>query len=140
VLASKRGAGMTSEPGLTQGSVQSVRKDLSRRIFAAGATIFAEGEVGTLAYILLRGDATIFIGFGTPQQRTVTTLRSGQMFGVHALMAGANRTATAVTTQGCEVLAVSEAKLKQKLEEADPFLRYWVDYLSQRVIDLSAPA
>jgi CRP-like cAMP-binding protein len=59
------------------------------------------------------------------------------MFGVHALMAGANRTATVVTTQGCDVLAVSEAKLKQKLGEADPFLRYWVDYLSQRVIDLS---
>ena len=36
------------------------------------------------------------------------------------------------------MLAVSEAKLKQKLDEADPFLRYWVDYLSKRVIDLSA--
>ena len=37
----------------------------------------------------------------------------------------------------CDVLAISEAKLKQKLDEADPFLRYWVDYLSKRVIDLS---
>ena len=60
------------------------------------------------------------------------------MFGVHALMAGAHRTATAVRALGCDVLAVSEAKLKQKLDEADPFLRYWVDYLSKRVIDLSA--
>ena len=128
---------MTIDPGTSQAPVQSVRKDLSRRTFPAGATIFAEGDVGTVAYILLRGDVAIFIGHGTPNQRTVTTLRSGQMFGVHALMAGAQRNATAVTTQGCEVLAVSEAKLKQKLEEADPFLRYWVDYLSQRVIDLS---
>jgi CRP/FNR family transcriptional regulator, cyclic AMP receptor protein len=128
---------MTSEPGISQASVQSVRKDLSRRMFPAGATIFAEGEAGTVAYILLRGDVTIFIGFGTPHQRTVTALKPGQMFGVHALMAGAQRKATAVTTQGCEVLAVSEAKLKQKLDEADPFLRYWVDYLSKRVIDLS---
>ena len=129
---------MTSEPGISQASVQSVRKDLSRRTFAKGATIFAEGEVGTVAYILLRGDVTIFIGFGTPQQRIVTVLEPGQMFGVHALMAGAHRKATAVTAQGCDVLAVSEAKLKQKLDEADPFLRYWVDYLSKRVIDLSA--
>ena len=59
------------------------------------------------------------------------------MFGVHALMAGAQRAASALTTHGCELLAVSEAKLKQKLDEADPFLRYWVDYLSKRVIDLS---
>ena len=128
---------MTSEPGNSQASVQSVRNDLSRRLFPAGATIFAEGEVGTVAYILLRGDVTIFLGFGTAHQRTITELKPGEMFGVHALMAGAQRAASAVTTQGCEVLAISEAKLKQKLDEADPFLRYWVDYLSKRVIDLS---
>jgi CRP/FNR family transcriptional regulator, cyclic AMP receptor protein len=130
---------MTTEPGLSQETVQSVRQHLSRRTFPAGATIFAEGEAGAVAYVLLRGDVTIFLGFGTPDQRTVTDLKPGQMFGVHALMAGAKRTASALTTNGCEVLAVSEAKLKQKLEEADPFLRYWVDYLSKRVIDLSAP-
>jgi CRP/FNR family transcriptional regulator, cyclic AMP receptor protein len=129
---------MTSEPGNSQPSVQSVRNDLSRRLFPAGATIFAEGDVGTVAYILLRGDVTIFLGFGTAHQRTITELKPGEMFGVHALMAGAQRAASAVTTQGCEVLAISEAKLKQKLDEADPFLRYWVDYLSKRVIDLSS--
>ena len=128
---------MTIDPGTSQATVQSVRKDLSRRTFPAGATIFAEGEAGTVAYVLLRGDVTIFIGFGTPHQRIVTALEPGQMFGVHGLMARAQRKATAVTALGCEVLAVSEAKLKQKLDEADPFLRYWVEYLSKRVIDLS---
>src|SRR5712664_876404 len=48
--------GMTYEPGTSETSVQAVRKDLSRRVFAAGATIFAQGEVGTIAYILLRCD------------------------------------------------------------------------------------
>jgi CRP/FNR family cyclic AMP-dependent transcriptional regulator len=128
---------MTSEPGISPASVQSVRKDLSRRLFPAGATIFAEGETGTGAYVLLRGDVTIFIALGTIHQRTVTEVKPGQMFGVHALMADAQRAASAVTTHGCELLAVSEAKLRQKLDEADPFLRYWVDYLSKRVIDLS---
>ena len=68
----------------------------------------------------------------------MTRLKPGEMFGVHALMAGSQRAASAVTERGCEVLAVSEAKLRQKLASADPFLRYWVDYLSKRVIDLSA--
>ena len=128
---------MTSEPGTSPTSVQSVRKHMSRKLFPAGATIFAEGEVGTVAYVLLRGDVSIFIALGTVHQRTVTEVKPGQMFGVHALMADAQRAASAVTADGCEVLAVSEAKLRQKLEEADPFLRYWVDYLSKRVIDLS---
>jgi CRP-like cAMP-binding protein len=128
---------MASEPRILATSVQSIRKDLSRRTYPAGATIFAEGEIGTVAYILLRGDVTIFIAFGTVHQRIVTELQPGQMFGVHALMAGAQRAATAQTVHGCELLAVSEAKLRQKLDEADPFIRYWVDYLSKRVIDLS---
>jgi CRP/FNR family cyclic AMP-dependent transcriptional regulator len=128
---------MTPKTGISPASVQSVRNELSRRVYSAGAPIFAEGEVGTIAYILLRGDATIFAGFGTPRQRIVTELKPGQMFGVHALVAGAHSNASAQTTHGCELLVVSEAKLKQKLDEADPFLRYWVDYLSKRVIDLS---
>ena len=128
---------MTFEPGSSEASVQSVWKGLDRRAFPAGSTIFAEGEFGTAAYILLRGDATIFIGFGTAQQRALTELKPGQMFGVHALMAGAQRTASAYTAHGCEVLTVSEGKLKQKLDEADPFLRYWIEYLSMRIIDLS---
>jgi CRP/FNR family transcriptional regulator, cyclic AMP receptor protein len=84
---------MMSESGLSPASVQSVRKELSRRAFPAGATIFAEGEVGTVAYILLRGDVTIFIAYGTVNQRVVTELEYGQMFGVHALMSGAQRAA-----------------------------------------------
>jgi CRP-like cAMP-binding protein len=131
------------EPGQQENSIQSARsdsatrKDLERRTFPAGATIFAEGDVGTIAYILLRGDVTIFTGFGTAHQRQVTELKSGQMFGVHALMVDAQRAASAFTKHGCELLAVSETKLKQKLEDADPFLRYWVDYLSKRIADLS---
>ena len=72
---------MTFEPGVSQNSVQSVRQDLSRRVFAAGTTIFAEGEVGTIAYILLRGDVTIFVGFGTAHQRVVTELKPGKCLG-----------------------------------------------------------
>ncbi|QOZ12391.1 cyclic nucleotide-binding domain-containing protein [Bradyrhizobium sp. CCBAU 51765] len=128
---------MTFEPGNAKTAVQSAWKGLDRRVFPAGATIFAEGELGTIAYILLRGDVTIFVGYGTAQQRALTELKPGQMFGVHALMAGAQRAASAFTKGGCELLAVSEEKLKQKLDEADPFLRYWVDYLSKRIIDLS---
>jgi CRP/FNR family transcriptional regulator, cyclic AMP receptor protein len=128
---------MPADPGTSPAAVQEVRKQFSRRVYAAGATIFAEGEAGTVAYVLLRGDVTIFIAFGTAKQRIVTELKSGQMFGVHALTAGTQSTATARTAGGCEVLAVSEAMLRQKLEGADPFVRYWVDYLSKRVIDLS---
>jgi CRP/FNR family cyclic AMP-dependent transcriptional regulator len=130
---------MTSDASVSPDTVQSVRKELSRRTFPAGATIFSEGDTGTVAYVLLRGNVTVSIGLGTPHQRTVAELKPGEMFGVHTLMTDVHRTTSAVTPDGCELLAVSEAKLRQKLDEADPFLRYWVEYLSKRVVDLSAP-
>src|SRR5271163_978003 len=113
-------------------------RDLDRRRFPAGAKIFAEGEQATSAYILLRGDVIIMTGFGTPHQRVVTQVELGQMFGAHALMADARRVTSARTQHGCELLFVSDVELKQKLDEADPFLRRWVQYLSKRVSDLSA--
>ena len=126
---------MISKPETS--SVQSVWQGFDRKTFPAGATIFTEGEPGTSAFILLRGDVTLHAGREAGRERALTALKPGQMFGMHALMAGARRGATASTTQGCEVLMVSEEKLKQKLEEADPFIRYWVDYLSKRIVDLS---
>lgn len=120
-------------------SIKAVWQGFDRKSFSPGATIFSEGEIGTAAFILLRGDVTLLAGLEAGRKRALTRLKPGQMFGVHALMAGARRGATAFTEQGCEVMAVSEDKLKQKLEEADPFVRYWVDYLSKRIIDLSAP-
>ncbi|MBX9647976.1 MAG: cyclic nucleotide-binding domain-containing protein [Xanthobacteraceae bacterium] len=129
---------MPYEPVISPISVQATRKELSRKVYPAGATIFAEGEAGTAAYVLLHGDVTIYIAFGAEHQRRVTDLKPGEMFGVHALMAGSQRGATALTEHGCEVLAVSETKLREKLDAVDPFVRYWVEYLSKRVIDLSA--
>ncbi|MET4450784.1 cyclic nucleotide-binding domain-containing protein [Bradyrhizobium sp. RT3b] len=82
----------------------------------------------------MRGDVALEAG----RQRALIELKPGQMFGIHALMADARRGATASTREGCEVMMVSEEKLKQKLEEADPFIRYWVDYLSKRIVDLSS--
>lgn len=128
---------MILEPGTTDAPMVSIREGLARRIYPAGSAIFTEGETGAIGYILLRGDVTIFLRFGTDQQRALTELKPGQMFGLHAMMAGAHRAASAFTSNGCELLAISESRLKQKLDEADPFLRYWVEYLSRRIIDLS---
>lgn len=128
---------MILEPGTTDAPMVSIREGLGRRVYPAESAIFTEGETGAIAYILLRGDVTIFLRFGTDQQRAVTELKPGQMFGLHAVMAGAHRAASAYTRGGCEVIAISERRLQQKLDEADPLLRYWVDYLSKRIIDLS---
>jgi CRP/FNR family cyclic AMP-dependent transcriptional regulator len=130
---------MIADPESADFSVKSVKQVLDRKVFAPGSTIFSEGERGTHAYILLRGDVGIYSQFGTPAQRLLTTMKAGQMFGELALMADEKRTATAHSIKGCELMSISQDNLEKKLKDADPFLRYWIEYLSKRVIDLSAP-
>ena len=129
---------MSSDNDTPGFAMKSVSQVLDRRVFPAGAVIFAEGQTGSIAFILLRGDVTIIARLGTPDQRTLTKVKPGQMFGELALMADSRRTASAMTESGCELLSISQEKLEQKLKEADPFVRYWIEYLSRRVIDLSS--
>src|SRR5689334_4323235 len=70
-------------------SVQSAWQGFDRKTFPAGATIFAEGDTGTTAFILLQGDVTLRAGNEGGRPRVVVEIKPGQMFGMHALMAGA---------------------------------------------------
>jgi len=121
-------------------SEQSFQKILDREAFPAGATIFREGQMAKTAYIVLRGEVQIVTVNAAGQEVALTTIKKGQFFGELALMSDSQRTATAKTNEGCEVLYIEQDKLKQKLRDADPFLRFWIQYLSQRVIDLSKRA
>ena len=116
------------------------REDLSeildRRKFAAGKVIFREGQTASTAFIVLEGQVELTIGSGD-DTKFLTSVIPGQMFGELALTTGRNRTATASTMGGCEVLALPSTNVRMKLEKADPFLRYWIEYLSERVVDLS---
>lgn len=116
---------------------QSFRKVLDREVFAAGTVIFNQGQAASKAYMLMRGEVEIVATNATGQQVVLNRMQKGQIFGELALISGSPRTAAAIARTECEVLYIGQDKLKQKLDDADPFLRFWIQYLSQRVIDLS---
>ena len=69
---------------------------------------------------------------------TFTTVKRGEMFGELALMKpDAKRTATATTKLGCEVMTISRDIVVDKIDSSDIFIRFWIKYLTERVIDLS---
>jgi CRP-like cAMP-binding protein len=113
-------------------------KAFERRSYDAGATIFQSGERAKDAYVVLRGDVDIVGVNEKGEMITYTKVKRGEMFGELALMQDdAKRSASAITRAGCELMTVTQAKVKEKLDRADPFIKYWVKYLSERVIDLS---
>lgn len=117
---------------------QVFKKVMERRAFPVGETIFREGDSAINAFVVLRGDVAISTTTAEGKTIHLTNIKVGQIFGELALMKPEmRRTATASTEHGCELMIISHAMLKEKLEAADPFVRFWMQYLSERVIDLS---
>jgi SulP family sulfate permease len=66
---------------------------LARREFAAGATIFREGDEGDALYLILRGSASVRMKLPTGDRRLIT-FSPGTMFGEMALVDRERRSAT----------------------------------------------
>lgn len=66
------------------------------RAYAAGELVVQEGAAGLSMFALVEGEAGVFRGWGTAQQRQVATLSAGTIFGEVALGSGARRVATVV--------------------------------------------
>jgi CRP/FNR family cyclic AMP-dependent transcriptional regulator len=113
-------------------------KTFDRLKFSSGSKIFEIGEKAQAAFVVLVGEVEIVGKNDKGEMVTFTLVKRGEMFGELALMQpDAKRTATAVAKVDCEVMTIGRDKLIDKMDRADPFLRYWVRYLSDRVLDLS---
>lgn len=78
-------------------------------------TIFEEGTIGTVAYIIKTGSVEISIE-GAEGRLVLTNLQAGAIFGEMALLLKENkRTATAIALEDCEVIAI--------------YKNYFLDYL-----------
>lgn len=110
---------------------------LDRRVFSAKSTIFIEGEFGSCAYIIVSGEVDIITGWGSEHQRKLSTIGPGHFIGELALFNHGQRSATVYTEKGCELVEFSQDRFNEKLNAADPALKYWIDYLAHRIIDLS---
>ena len=67
--------------------------------YSKGTVIFREGEPGKCMYDIHFGTIGIYTGYGTPEEKCLTTLYAGKFFGEMALLSGEVRTATAVALE-----------------------------------------
>lgn len=110
---------------------------IERRVFSAGDTIFTEGQAARALYVVLRGEVDILAKGNVGKPVLLTTVQTGQTFGELAFLTESNRTASAVTPKGCELMVLSHEVLRKKVDNADPVLRFLITYLASRVVDLS---
>ncbi len=113
-----------------------MRNEDSLITFPPGTVIFREGDSPDFAYVVMKGEVEI-----SSRRQDGRVILSGlaphQLFGDLALLEHTPRSATATTVKGCELLAISKEQFFKKLDKLDPFTRYWVHYLADRVKDLT---
>lgn len=83
------------------------------RAFGPGAVIVAEGAAGDSMFAVVEGEARVFRGWGTPTQREVAQVATGDIFGEAAMVSGAPRLATVVTVGDAVVLELRREAMGQ---------------------------
>lgn len=82
---------------------------------AAGETLFAEGDEGSMMYVLATGTAEVIIN-----NRVVETLQHGNIVGEISIVLPGPRSATVVAVTDCEFVEVDEKRF-QFLVQQTPF-------------------
>jgi CRP/FNR family cyclic AMP-dependent transcriptional regulator len=79
---------------------------LDRKVFAAGETIFREGETGSRAYVIQRGHVDIIKEIDD-EKITVGTVGPGGIFGEMALIDDKPRMASAIVSDYCVCIIIT---------------------------------
>lgn len=107
----------------------------NRRKVSPGEIIFLEGHVGDTAFIILSGEVQVAVGTKQEDLVTINNMAAGELFGEIALLCDDyQRTATAVSKDGCELLVIEKATFEKHIASADPFLRLVMDHLCKRIL------
>ncbi|HTJ85366.1 MAG TPA: Crp/Fnr family transcriptional regulator [Polyangiaceae bacterium] len=114
-------------------SGEKLRSRFGKR-FEAGEVIFREGDEGDHAYLLEEGRVRL-IKRVRGVERSLMMLRSGDLFGESALLAGAPRSSTAIALTAGVALALDQATLQNLLENNPVVASRLVKQLVRRLRD-----
>ncbi len=109
-------------------------KNTHKKIYAKGEVIFHEGEKGNCAYLIDHGRVELRIGRGV-DATPIAVLGVGDFFGEMAVLDNAHRSASAVALEPCELVEVSKNQINERVEDADPIVRFLISILIDRLRD-----
>lgn len=95
---------------------------LERRVYQKGQTIFREGEVGDVAYLLEDGLVAIRKSNGT-EEVPIGIIEVGGFFGEMALIDDEPRMASAFAARQSVCVIIPILEFRRKLVKADPLIR-----------------
>jgi len=122
---------------LTDEQVQKVVGAARVCLFGKGEKIVEQGAEGTSMFVLLTGEAAVYVHHsgqhGEPVR--VAGVGPGEYFGEMSLLTGAARSATVIATADCEVLEIAKAQIAAILQENTALLTTLSEMLAQRQME-----
>jgi CRP-like cAMP-binding protein len=115
--------------------VDSLSNDKTK-FYQAGNVIFEEGDASHHAYMIKEGAvelSTVVQG----RKKILYTMRKGQVFGEMGIISDSPRSATATCVEDSSFSIIDRAAIEAKMNGADPYLKYLIDFLIERVKTLS---
>ena len=109
--------------------------------FQQGDTIFREGEVGRMAYLVREGRVKIQRERSSSQKQMIGHAGPGQVFGEHALLSIGPRPNSAIAEQPTKCVVIHRDKLTEKLKTEDAFIAALYNILAtnmRSMIDMGA--
>jgi len=103
------------------------------REFAAGDTIFREGDAGSEMFVVIAGDVEISKTTSATSSKTLIVLGKGDIFGEMAVIEKKRRSATATAVSDTRLLVLNEALFEQTLDQNPDFARKMIRILSERL-------
>ena len=104
--------------GLTEPQLEALAAGSARRSYPKGRTIVAEGEPSQSMYILLAGRAKVQRSDSEGKEVILAVLGSGEFFGEMSLIDDSPRSASVITLEPCEFMAVSKDAFKSMLMQS----------------------
>ncbi|MEW6161371.1 MAG: cyclic nucleotide-binding domain-containing protein, partial [Verrucomicrobiota bacterium] len=104
--------------GLGDGELRKMARLFTQKLFRPGEKIFAKGDSGNEAYVVMRGQIDILLD---EHSKPLASFGNGQIFGELAFLDGAARTAQAVASQPSILLVIQRSSFNG-LTQREPHL------------------
>ncbi|HLS57754.1 MAG TPA: cyclic nucleotide-binding domain-containing protein [Zeimonas sp.] len=104
---------------LNEQQLETLAAGSARRNFPKGRTIVSEGEPSQSLYILLSGRAKVQRSDSEGKEVILAVLGSGDFFGEMSLIDDAPRSASVITLESCDFMAINKDSFKSMLMQSN---------------------
>lgn len=119
--------------GLSREDIAKILGKLEEKAFAAGATIFSQGEKGDSFYIIQSGAVQVVLESEGGRSESIAVLGPQECFGEMALLSGESRSATIIAVKDATVWRLSREDWDDLIEKHPTWLFHFCATLSKRL-------